>query len=233
MDSVSIQVDVPDGVNPKWVEQKAAQALRYITEDAKRELEYLQVLEDDDAMNIWISREFHGTRCFCRASVYGGRYKRHYGEIFPWKFQDDDRRPVAMLGSVNMMIQKYAHWMSPHCANRYCEAVLQRYMRKIKYTCFERDPPDNMIVRVMGKLRSKHYTSYHFGTPGCWSAHDDSNGWRGSCRAWVNGRYQWLTGEQFKFLKMMYGVIQKSDRVEERIALLREARDAARQECEP
>jgi hypothetical protein len=144
-------------------------------------------LESDEGLQTWIDvtygRSPFPTPPIVRANVYergsiaSGLSRDGAGSVYgcqeipSWRHGQwdapafdfcDERRPVYMRGSVGVCQRIWANGNS-NCANGWCFKVVKRYLRRIKFTCFNREEFYNSTIDIRRKLSDKHYTTYHFG----------------------------------------------------------------------
>lgn len=92
----------------------------------------------------------------------------------------------------------------------HADQVLRRYLRRIKYTCFDRDEHDAFVRPLAGKLYSKHPC----GMCRCKIAEIVPH-W-GQC--WVNGEYVHLDDKrEMARIKALHALAQKVKRLENRM----------------
>ena len=114
-----------------------------------------RILECDEAMAEWSKRNAPGTP-ITRAASYGGEIVPAEREICGFGAAGDPRRPVVMRGAKGALAIKYAK--SPHsgCPNGWCERVIYRYLRRIKYTCLDFEAHNSFMFSITDRLRNKY-----------------------------------------------------------------------------
>ena len=138
----------------------------------------------------------------------------------------DPRRPVIMRGSIYWLVRHYAKGgYSNTCANGWCERVVERYLRRIKYTCFDATDHHKNMHETYCRLQGKagFYLSFAtFNTPSV--SHTGNKFSAPPYDVFIKGRHLWITLEQHRYLRRLQKIIDKTKIVGERMALLREYR---------
>ncbi len=119
------------------------------------------------------------------------------------------RRHVLMRGSLDAMIEKHGGFGN-HCANKYCWAVAERYLRRRRITCMDyrraREWVDSVLLRVSKGRR----TTYHL-----W------NRYEAQPFVLVNGRirmkWEFAPGE-FTAIRKLHSLEMKAGALEYRMA---------------
>lgn len=156
---------------------------------------------------VWTAQEMPGS----------GRF---FGEHCP-------ERMVLMKGLMTALIRHHSKangYSQSDCANGWCENVLDRYLRRICYTCFDDrvhyEFSHEKISRMSAKPWGRSICHEHFRSPPAPYVYDD---WDHAC-AWVNGDLRGVTHAQMKRLKALHAVRSKADALGARSARARAPR---------
>jgi hypothetical protein len=166
-----------------------------------------KVLDSDDYLTEWADR--HGLGLLGRASWYK---REHYllTSVYGFGMSEDPRRPVAALGSRACLFRRYSNSRYGQAPNGWCEEVMDRYRRRVRYTCFSAIDHHDCSLRLMSKLRDKYGVNWKPGQGGQYSVQEGL----GSC--WINGKSYWgLTSNQFNHLKKLWRISKKLERFDE------------------
>lgn len=158
------------------------------------------------------------------ASTYldwGKRDSDHGSELLGWEWRHHPRRPVIMRGARERLIEIHGSGMS-RSANGYAMEVLDRYLRKVRWTAFGDEDDHKYLRNIARELDRRHRTSYHFwrhvdsllyAARADWNQH----------RVFIGGKLVWLTTAQRNYLRGLHSIIRKTDRLDRRAELLRQA----------
>lgn len=201
MAEVTITVVVPGNVNPEYVRQHAQEHMRGWLDDlsrqAAREIAFEDALESDDGLAAWISGAWLNTSAVVRASTYGSKID-HYQELWPFNWRSDPRRPVLMRGSkaaIRGHQKTDVYW---------CERVVARYFRRIKYTCVDRDEHIAYANNIERNLGTDHYLWRNFDIAYGWEWFVGESHLSGSIGVWIDGKHcSGLTKEQLSTLRAL------------------------------
>lgn len=205
-----ITLELPGGIDPAVAQRAVDAAIAELEKKSDEEREHERILEDDDAFAEYAST-------FDVPIVRANTYKRANSffplsnEIQGW-WSSDSRRPVVMRGSVYSMIRRHSNSLSSWCPNGLCQDVVDRYLRMTKYTAFDQSTHYDHVSELLRRMRDKHPgTSYHLTNS---IRRIDNDGI--DAAAYVNGKYRYLTVGQFTYIKTMYKIIEKTDKLEDR-----------------
>jgi hypothetical protein len=155
------------------------------------------------------------------ASIYG-RESAHYTDPFcivPWPLAFHPRRPVVMRGAKARMVYKHSRSRAG-CPNGYADEVMTRYLRFIKYTCFDPDKANDDVRAIGKRLQRRYVLTYQFWRGWSYPVSIGDNKYH----CFVNGRHVWLDRNQYDYVKALHGIIRKTDNLDRRRELLREYR---------
>jgi hypothetical protein len=224
---LSIEVDVPAGVNPEevakygralLVDYVSAMALRNGCDD-----EQIRVLESDDAFDAY-AQKLTGMELppVVRASTYRNhdrlpvRCEIWAGTIYVWSSQPHPRRPVWMKGAVAVLQNKYDR------QSEYGNQVIKRYLRRIRFTAFEAcEETSDFIFNAFRRLRyrtpkwdrgelndiGRWFSSWEL-YDGRWQKGEER------CRIWLLGKHVTVTQHQFTYLKRLYQIVENTHKLE-------------------
>jgi len=222
MNRLALYVDIPDAIN----DSSTAEELRCLIDEfiegklrstSKYNLLCNAINGGDKELRKWCEANGVSPYTCGRANYY---QKIDRSQVLPGTLEHrDGRQPVLLRGSIDCMIARHSK-TGGYSANGLAEAIAQRYLRRIKYTCLDAAEHDDNMRRLSVALRIKWATSYHCSMPGVWIGKD-------LIRVWLHGRRVDITTEQLNYLRIMYKIIRKTEDVEERLSLLREYRQAA------
>ena len=163
--------------------------------------DHQRILENDIAFNKWRKGINSAvTRC----SAYGDEHQQNC-YLFVGFPRGDSRAPVIQKGSRFRLYKTYSLSSGGSSPNGWCSEVLQRYLRAIKFTCF--DCRTYWKVVPVGRLCRKHGAS--------------GRGWQellpsqahGSC--WLNGKFLFgLTNHQIRYVKKLWRVSRGIEKLE-------------------
>jgi hypothetical protein len=148
------------------------------------------------------------------AHCYGDGFIPAMREVTPLGFRSHPRRAVVARGAKLVVYNKYS--LSPNnvAPNGWNLRLHERAVRMSKKTLIYRDEILNFIESLAIKSGAPwDYTVRSF-------AHDH----RDNNVVLMSGKWVNLTDAEYRNVKMFYDIIRKTDKVEERLALLREAR---------
>jgi hypothetical protein len=145
---------------------------------------------------------------------YGDGHIHPMREVTPFGFRSHPRRAVVARGARLVVYNK--HSLSPNnvAPNGWNIRLYERAVRMSKKTLIYRDEIVDFVTMLGGKA----------GAP--WDhtvrglAYDSGS----MHRVLMSGKWVNLTDAEYKNVKMFYDIIRKTDKVEERLALLRKAR---------
>ncbi len=160
-------------------------------------------LEDDDALREWISFNVHGVRVVRAFQFKGAVPWQHEFLDFEW-CRHDERRPVVAKATKSVLFRDNAFAMGSSAPGGWYYKVLLRYLRAIKYTCFDRaEHEDNMINLLCHRRRYR-------GSPGIWKRVHMRDG-----ECWINGKEKlFLSEHQLHYLRKLWELSQKLKTVE-------------------
>ena len=156
------------------------------------------VLESDVAMAVW-ARQMSESQCppFVRAGVYNDRIdSRREFRIFREYYGDDPRRPVVMRGAKYFLIERYGK-------NGYPAHVVERYLRIIKYTCFDDAKHDDMKQRIKAWAAKRHEISYHFQQEPFFCRLGPTS-YNDTVLCWLNGEHEYLSWADYRKIKLQH-----------------------------
>lgn len=205
---MSSAIEIPDGLDAGEVKEFLASLVR------KRDADQRMVAAlEDDVLLARMMKQDYGIKCWTRARVYGNRPIPRWNEIFDQRFRGDDRRPVVMLGARESRVAKHAGHLSPTCGNNWAIDVVERYLRRLKVTAFDRHEMEKTLVSVGFRLRRKHRLSYHF-----WDSLPKINSSWGP-QAYISGKpVEGMTEHQLAYLARLHGIVQQTKRLDAQIA---------------
>lgn len=190
MSEFSVSVQVPTGLDPA----KARAILEAAACDEARKVERESLdraaLESDAGLRAWLKAEgYSQSTPIVRAHVYGESGICD-SQIIPGTYNtwaNDPRRPVLMRGSIRVCIYRYG-WSQFHTsANGWCARIVNRYIRRMKWTCFDESEFIEWFHHVHRNLKEKYCLSYHFSQ----YFYEWHGG--GSCQVYFKGRRIWVT----------------------------------------
>ena len=218
MITLTIDLDIPphllDYVRTK-IKQAEAEANR-LFEAMSRDFE---ALETDEGLGEWLKYECRVRGPVVRASTYNNQVDRsqelafggdHFDGVRWWRgaSPSDPRRPVLMRGAKKAIEERRGR------RRDYQNDIAERFLRRIKYTCFDRKEHGKNIRQF---ARKDYWDQGHF------CATRDGEFEVGYCRplecwrAWVGGHYRDnLTANQFQYLSRLWGVVEKTRALERR-----------------
>lgn len=164
----------------KAAREAVAEAEAQIKQRAVNQL----VLESDEALAVWVRKHLKSRTPVVRRSVYGSNAPSWPHDQWAYEFNSDPRRPVIMRGALQFMIGRYS---DTGCGNKFALAVIYRFLRIKKYTCFDMTENKPMQVYVASWAARRFHLSYHFHQDflfhwiGLSSRGDNEN------RCWING----------------------------------------------
>lgn len=164
MDNLVLTIPVPDGTNTaalcgeltKQIPELVDKTVRYIS----RRILHQAACESKAGLKRFVE-ELGIEDPVGRASYYVGygdcEMRREIGGFdVGLPLERDSQRPVIMRGSFYWLVRHYSkgHYGSD-CANGWCERVVKRYLRKIKYTCFNAADHREFLHEIYCKLQGK------------------------------------------------------------------------------
>jgi len=145
---------------------------------------------------------------------YGEEFIPSIREVTPFGFRSHPRRAVVARGAQLVVYNKYS--LSPNnvAPNGWNLRLHNRAVRMSKKTLIYRKE----IVDFIEALAVKSGAPWDYTVRSFAHDHRDSN------VVLMSGKWVNLTDAEYKNVKMFYDIIRKTDKVEERLALLRKAR---------
>lgn len=191
-------------------ERRIFAALQHAQERATR---CERALESDEGLREWAAWEGVSLYMVVRASVY--RNSRALITLHPFDRHDtlDPRRPVYMRGSLHAIFNEHKY-------NRpdedWCGDVVLRYLRRIRYTCFDRDQylADMDTLRHANIFRRFRFTSYVRKNITRinklrWA---ESGPYATSVPAWIDGEFLQVKRENLASVKALRNVVIQIDK---------------------
>jgi hypothetical protein len=143
-------------------------------------------------------------------------------EIVPYDMRGHPRRPVIMKGARYQRYTRYSLSTARSAPNGWLLRVHARAVRMSKKTLIEWDEIREFTQELAVKLASRHYgiTSpyWKYTTPPLYEAG------LGKELVLMSGRWVGLPYEQYRNVQMFQKVIRKTEKLEDRLELLRAAR---------
>ena len=148
------------------------------------------------------------------ARCYGEEHIHPMREVTPFGFRSHPRRAVVARGARLVVYNK--HSLSPNniAPNGWNIRLYERAVRMSKKTLIYREE----IVDFIGDIGRRAGAPWDY-TVRCF-AYDSGS----MHRVLMSGKWVNLTDVEYRNVKMFYDIIRKTDKVEERLALLRKAR---------
>jgi hypothetical protein len=143
-------------------------------------------------------------------------------EIVPYNMRDHPRRPVIMKGAIEICYRRFSLSEGRNAPNGWVIRVFERAMRMSKKTLIEWQEISDFASELATKIANRHYgVTYHFWDytrPRRYEARRDEQ------LVLMSGRWVSLPHEQYRNVQMFQKVIRKTEKLEDRLALLRAAR---------
>ena len=143
-------------------------------------------------------------------------------EIVPYNMQDHPRRPVIMRGALYQRYMRYSLTPDGVAPNGWLVRVFERALRMSKKTLIEWDEIMDFTSKLAAKFADRHYgITHHFWDyirPRKYEARRDEQ------LVLMSGRWVSLPHEQYRNVQMFQKVIRKTEKLEDRLELLRAAR---------
>jgi hypothetical protein len=143
-------------------------------------------------------------------------------EIVPYNMRDHPRRPVIMKGAVEIRYIRYSLSEGRSAPNGWLIRVHERAVRMSKKTLIEWDEIMDFTSKLAARFAERHYgITSHFWDyvrPRRYEAR------RNEQLVLMSGRWVSLPHEQYKNVQMFQKVIRKTEKLEDRLVLLRAAR---------
>jgi hypothetical protein len=143
-------------------------------------------------------------------------------EIVPYDMRSHPRRPVIMKGAVEIRYIRYSLSEGRSAPNGWLIRVHERAVRMSKKTLIEWQEIVDFSSEVAARLAERHYgITSHFWNyirPRRYEAR------RNEQLVLMSGRWVSLPHEQYKNVQMFQKVIRKTEKLEDRLELLRAAR---------
>lgn len=151
---------------------------------------------------------------------FARNYKANWGrEIVPYGLQDHPRRPVIMRGALYVRYANHSFTPGGTTPNGWAHEVYKRAIRMSKATLLDWEEVLNFTEELAARVGKLHpNVSYHF-----WR-HLGPPRDRGKFVVLMKGRWVWLDHDQYRNVQMMQKVIRKAEKLEDRLALLKQAR---------
>lgn len=170
--------------------------------------------ERDKGAPITFARNYPRDGCYTMAD--------RTREIVPYNMQDHPRRPVIMKGALYQRYMKYSLSPTGVAPNGWLIRVHERAVRMSKKTLIEWDEIMDFTSKLAAKFADRHYgITHHF-----WSYVRPRSYEAGLGKELVlmSGRWVGLPHEQYKNVQMFQKIIRKTEKLEDRLELLRAAR---------
>jgi hypothetical protein len=133
------------------------------------------------------------------------------------KLGEHPRRPVYLKGSKNVRI--YNHKLSSNGSvspNGWASLVMARAIRMSKATFLEQDEYEDFRGKIQGKLHSRYHLTSKFR---CLS-YKVRGGYTPNM-VLIKGRFHDLTPSEIDNLKVLYSIIKRTDKLDERRAMMK------------
>lgn len=141
--------------------------------------------------------------------------------VVPYRFSDHPRRFVAQRGSAFVRYAKYSWSKDALSPNGWLERVFDRVVRMDKRTLVSRIEILDYVQEVTTRLAQRHNNvsaAFYKRCEPCFNHYD------GTMLVLMSGRWVQLQPDQYKNVEMMQKVIRKAQKLEDRLALLKQAR---------
>lgn len=139
----------------------------------------------------------------------------------PFEFRTHPRRPIVMRGARLIRYARYAlsHGTSP---NGWATRVFNRALRMSRKTLLSYQEMYDFMRELARRVADKHpdVTSAFWQRttpPRRWTSLDEH-------LALINGKYVTLTGSEYVNVKRMFEIIRKTEKMDQRLKLMRESR---------
>ena len=158
MSAVFLYTEVPSNVDPEYVRLNAPKQLRDWLRKLSREVEedeaQKRALESDLALQEWLdkaSRNDSRPHPVVRQKVYGD-IRVNGDQLLPgwYGLSGDPRMPVLLRGSFEAIGNRYQRGVTD-----FAEKVGCRYLRQIKYTCFDQEEHLKRIREITRRVEVK------------------------------------------------------------------------------
>lgn len=151
---------------------------------------------------------------------FARNYKANWDrEIVPLDLRSHPRRPVIMRGAVYMCYASHSFTPGSTTPNGWAHEVYKRAIRMSKKTLLDWEEILEFTEGLAGRIGQRHpNVSYHF-----WN-HTSPPRNHGRFVVLMKGRWVWLDHDQYRNVQMMQKVIRKAEKLEDRLALLKQAR---------
>lgn len=175
------------------VKKSGEKALSEWLREAKRTQELDEVLVSDDALAKWTAKEWYGQPPpLVRASTYKRVDWRQELRGYGWGC--DPRRPVVMRGAIGMLQIKYT------AKSAMAEEVAMRYLRRIKFTSFDRAEINDKHRDAILRSRYPHFRDKWLHIP-----------------AFIDGEPKHLDEDEIRRLAPLYKQVKKLEVLEQRV----------------
>lgn len=141
--------------------------------------------------------------------------------VVPFAFLSHPRRFVAQRGSQLVRYARYAVGANSLSPNGWLIRVFNRALRMDKRTLVSRKEILGYVESLTLRIAERHYgvtASFYRRCEPCFDSHD------GTMLVLMSGRWVQLQPDQYKNVEMFQKIIRKADKLEDRLALLRETR---------
>lgn len=199
MRRVKITVDLPSGLSLSSVKLCLDQLIDGHVRERNRDRHADKILKSDAAF-----AKYFGVLPVVRACTYKTVHRNQEG----WyaEFHGDSRRPVAMRAALQLLI-KGRHWQ---------RQVIERFIKRSRLTFFDAERWFDFQKSIVRRLRQKPYgvgnwlLDFGYESPG-------EHFGLGHAFAWIGGRHQSYTIHQFRYLRRLYSVIERTQKLEEHL----------------
>jgi len=141
--------------------------------------------------------------------------------VVPYRFSDHPRRFVAQRGSKLVRYARHSWGKDTLSPNGWLVRVFERIVRMDKRTLTSRDEITAYVIKVTQRISARHRTvtaAFYAGCKPDFNHGDDTH------LVLMRGRWVRLKPEEYKNVEMMQKVIRKAQKLEDRLALLKQAR---------
>jgi hypothetical protein len=195
-------IGVPDFIADDWIRKRLESAIMDINAELSEVIKWNAALMSDEGLDEWI-KQGHYLAPIVRAKVYGSKIENRQriwlGNGISFGFYDHPERPVFMRGSLNILIAKYSH-TEPHIGNGWAKMVAKRYLRRIKYSCFDPEKYDADITPIANSLHKKFHLSHTF---------DIRRGFHFQVGKLYDKYFYWKNGQHFEEQKSLPSMIER------------------------
>lgn len=203
MSRIELSFDVPDDLDPAYVYNCLTSFYHDLVAKHRKVwrdgMMWEQILASDEVMEKFAAGELdHGVRParVVRALTYRTINPLQELPDVPHEHRGDPRRPVLMRGSHFLLKHKYP------AMSEYAEYVVDRYLRRIKFTSLDAVEIDRAAQDVLRRTSYPHFRGYH---PGAGSV------------VFIGGEPHRLSDEERRRLKGLYALTKKFEALEGKI----------------